>query len=128
VEWRWPEGRGNSGVFLHVTGKDRLSPFCIEAQLMSKHAGDLRTGGGARWTSKPEVIVVPRRKESSEKAVGEWNAYDIVCRGNAITVRVNGVLQNEVEGAPASSGYIALQAEGKAIEFRNIWIEPLAKP
>ena len=128
VEWRWPEGRGNSGVFLHVTGKDRLAPVCVEAQLMSQHAGDLRTDGGAKWTSNPTVTVIPRREESSEKALGQWNAYDIVCRGNAITVRVNGVLQNVVEGASVSSGYIALQAEGKTIEFRNIWIEPLAKP
>jgi hypothetical protein len=137
VEWRWPEGRGNSGVFLHVTGKDRLVPVCVEAQLLSTRAGDLLIDGGAILTSNPKVKglqVVRRREESSEKALGQWNAYDIMCRGNAITVRVNGVLQNEVEGAsapsgaPLSSGYIALQAEGKAIEFRNIWIEPLAKP
>ena len=95
---------------------------------MAQHAGDLRTDGGAKWIPNPEPQVRPRRQESSEKAPGEWNTYDITCRGNAFTVRVNGVLQNEVEGASVSSGYIALQAEGKAIDFRNIWIEPLPKP
>lgn len=128
VEWRWPERPGNSGVFLHVTGKDRLTPVCIEAQLMAQHAGDLRTDGGAKWVPNPEPAVRPRQQPSSEKTAGEWNTYDIVCQGDAITTWVNGVLQNKVEGASPSSGYIALQAEGKAIDFRNIWIEPVAKP
>lgn len=48
-----------------------------------------------------------------------------MCRGNTITVRVNGVLQNEVTGTSVSSGAIGLQAEGKRVEFRNLTIEPL---
>lgn len=129
VEWRWPEGPGNSGVFLNVSSRrDVLTPVCIEAQLMAQHAGDLRTDGGAKWIPNADPAVRPRQKDSSEKPPGEWNTYDILCKGDAFTVWVNGVLQNEVQGASVTSGPIALQAEGKAIEFRNIWIEPLPKP
>jgi len=69
--------------------------------------------------------AVPHRQPSSEKPVGEWNTCDIVCRGDRVTVRVNSVLQNEVTGSSVASGAIGLQAEGKPVEFRNLFIEPL---
>lgn len=127
VEWRFPAGPGNSGVFLHVTGDDKVWPKCFEAQLLSGSAGEVRLNGGAQAgrLPKPGAKSFPRRQPSSEKPVGEWNSYDILCRSNTITVRVNGVLQNEVTGTSVSSGAIGLQAEGKPVEFRNLVLEPL---
>jgi hypothetical protein len=40
VEWRWPEKAGNSGVFVHVSGPNKIWPKGVEAQLFSGHAGD----------------------------------------------------------------------------------------
>ncbi|HWX19083.1 MAG TPA: DUF1080 domain-containing protein [Candidatus Binatia bacterium] len=68
---------------------------------------------------------MPRRQHSSEKPAGEWNACDVTCRGNTVIIRVNGVLQNEATGTSVDSGAIGLQAEGKVVEFRNIYLEPL---
>ena len=63
--------------------------------------------------------------EPNEKAVGEWNIYEIVCRGDTIKNYVNGRLMNEVEGCSASSGAIAMQSEGGEWELRKIYVEPL---
>jgi hypothetical protein len=128
VEWRWPAGPGNSGVFVHLNPPDRVWPLCFEAQLLAGNAGELRLNGGARLSTvaDPAVISLPRRHGSSEKPAGEWNVYDIVCRGNTVAIRVNGVLQNEAAGTSVDSGAIGLQAEGKLVEFRNIYLEPLA--
>lgn len=129
AEWRWPDGPGNSGIFLHLNGGDKVWPLCLEAQLQSGNAGEVRFNGGARLSGKPPTFKsLPRRAESSEKPVGEWNNCDIVCRSNIVSVRVNGVLQNEVSGASVSSGAIGLQAEGRPVQFRNIWIEPAENP
>ena len=127
VEWRWPDGPGNSGVFLHLNPPDQVWPLCYEAQLLAGNAGELRLNGGARLAtvSDPKVKSLPRRLPSSEKPAGEWNAYDITCRGNTVAIRVNGVLQNEAAGTLVDSGAIGLQAEGKLVEFRNIYVEPL---
>jgi Domain of Unknown Function (DUF1080) len=127
VEWRFPAGPGNSGIFLHVTGPDKVWPICLEVQLLSDKAGDIRCNGGSRVAELTEASpkAVPHRQPSSEKPVGEWNSCDLVCRGNRVTVRVNGVLQNEVTGASVTAGAIGLQAEGKPVEFRNLYIEPL---
>lgn len=130
AEWRWPSGLGNSGVFLHVTPPDQVWPMCFEAQLQAGNAGEIRCNGGSRVNevTAANPKSVPHRQPSSEKPAGEWNAYDIICRSNTITVRVNGVLQNEVTGTSVSSGAIALQAEGKPVEFREIYLEPPPAP
>lgn len=128
VEWRWPQKPGNSGVFLQLNPPDKVWPYCFEAQLLAGNAGEVRLNGGALLSSviPHDVASVPRRQPSSEKTPGEWNSYDITCRGDAIKVLVNGVLQNEVTGTSVTSGCIALQAEGGWVEFRNVYLEPLA--
>jgi Domain of Unknown Function (DUF1080) len=127
VEWRFPMAPGNSGVFLHLNPPDKVWPNCFEAQLLSGDAGEVRMDGGskANGTTPQHPRWVPRQLPSSEKPIGEWNAYDIICRSNTITVRVNGVLQNTITGTSTSAGTIGLQAEGGLIEFRNIYLEPL---
>lgn len=128
VEWRWPKGPGNSGIFVHLNPPDRVWPLCFEAQLLAGNAGELRLNGGSRLSSlaEPKAQSVPRRQLSSEKPVGEWNVCDIRCQGNTVAIRVNGVLQNEAAGASVDSGAIGLQAEGALVEFSNIYLEPIA--
>jgi hypothetical protein len=133
VEWRWVEQPTNSGVLLHASGPDKVWPRCIESQLKSGNAGDFVLIGGTgisvggksmQDVSKPYVIV-PKKQNSSEKAPGQWNSYDIICRGATILNYVNGVLQNEGTNATETSGKICLQSEGSPIEFRNTYIELL---
>lgn len=129
LEWRFPEEGGNSGVLLHVQEPDEVWPKSIEAQLMSENAGDFWVIGGTTFKEhggKDDRRVV-KKAASSEKPLGEWNHYKIVCRGDTIRVFVNGVLQNKATQCSVTSGYIGLQSEGVPIEFRNIYLEPLKK-
>jgi hypothetical protein len=129
VEWRWPESPGNSGVFLHINPPDKVWPLCFEAQLQAGNAGEIRCNGGstANGLTAANPKSVPHQQPSPEKSAGEWNSYDIVCRSNTIVIRVNGTLQNEITGTSIDSGAIGLQAEGKPVEFRNIFLEPLSE-
>ena len=129
LEWRWPEKPTNSGVLVHKVGIDRVWPKCIEAQLMSRTAGDFFIIGGT--SMKVGGVVkrghAPKKHPTNEKPIGEWNAYDIVCDGGTIKLTINGLLQNEGTEASVTSGKILLQSEGSPIEFRNIYLEPLEK-
>jgi len=127
AEWCYPVAAGNSGVFLNINPPDKVWPYCFEAQLLTGDAGEVRMNGGssANGTTPAHPHFVPRQQPSSEKPIGEWNTYDITCRGNTITVLVNGVLQNTITGTSTNSGTIGLQAEGQLVEFRNLYIEPL---
>jgi len=131
VEWRWLEKGGNSGALVHMSGEDMVWPKSLECQLASGSAGDFWVIGGIEIAEhvKAGERVKGRRtvklKESSEKPLGEWNAYDIICKDDWVVVLVNGVLQNVATKCSDRSGKICLQSEGTPIEFRNIYIEPL---
>jgi len=127
LEWRWPEELSNSGIFIHAQQPDTLWPNCIEVQLMAGNAGDFICMGGSDMAERTDKSsrVVKKQKPSNEKPVGEWNVMEVRCEGNTIAVFVNGELQNSATGVSLSSGHICLQSEGKAIEFRNVWLVPL---
>ena len=130
VEWRWPADgnpKSNSGVFVHVHGPDAIWPGGVECQLAAGNAGqligtDVAMPGVTVTNNKPRAAKLAA---SSEKPFGEWNTYEIFCRGDSLEVSVNGVKQNRVEKISVTSGAIALQMEGYPVEFRNVWLEKL---
>ena len=101
---------------LHPRAKDHVF-FCIyEGVETAEHAK-----GGSRVRGRRTIKL----KDSSEKPVGQWNAYDIICKDDWIVVMVNGVLQNVATQCSEKAGKICLQSEGAVIEYRNLYIEPL---
>jgi hypothetical protein len=131
VEWRWPEKGGNNGVLVHMSEPDVVWPKSLECQLHSGNAGDFWVIGGLETAehAKGDARVKGRRtiklKDSSEKPLGQWNSYDIICKDDWVVVLVNGVLQNVGTKCSEKSGKICLQSEGTPIEYRNVYIEPL---
>ena len=134
VEWRWGEKvtkSRNSGVFVHVSGPDKIWPKGVEAQLFSGRAGDFWLVDGFKLTvdTARRDPKTPRHflhlKDGVEKPVGEWNDYDITCKGNTIKLVVNGVEENEGTEAESDRGKILLQSEGAEIFFRNIKLKHL---
>lgn len=136
LEWRWTEEPTNSGVLLHVQGKDMIWPLAIECQLMADHAGDVvLIGKGSGITIKDSTYlvsseenrytVIPKAEKVSEKPVGEWNSYDITSKDGMLEVMVNGVLQNTGSAMTLKEGNILLQSEGSPMQFRNIYLEKL---
>ncbi len=129
LEWRWPEKGGNSGVLLMMGDEERIWPLCMEAQLMHTRAGDF-VGMGCDFNENKAkkggpISYTPRMNNSSEKELGGWNKYEIVCKGDTIEATVNGQLQNKATGVSIRKGYIGLQSEGVPIMFRNIKVTPL---
>ena len=135
LEWRFPAGTpgGNSGVLVHTSTPNALNvwPKSLEAQLNHKNAGDIWVIGTTCEIENAAERVQGRRHfnltDDSEKPIGEWNQYEIICRGDEITIKVNGTLVNHVTKCSETKGAICLQAEGADIEFRNIRLAPLSK-
>jgi len=50
---------------------------------------------------------------------------NVTCRANEIIVKVNDDLVNHATNCTVTKGSISLQAEGAAIQFRNIVLTPL---
>ena len=144
VEWRWAPGMTvtadrvpNSGVLMRISGEPKGVPRAIEAQLKSGAAGDLYGFWGMRLTGDPQRMrrrlgdsalgdmLGVTRTGDHERPLGEWNRYEIVLNGGAITVHVNGTKVNDASDAEVLSGPIGLQSEGGEIHFRTVELTPL---
>ena len=137
AEWRWPADaakNSNGGVLLNLTGgpaNGTAWPVCFQMQLKLNRAGDMLPMNKASFAEKLSTAPgaptpqLDRVAENSEKPLGEWNACDIVCRGDTIEVTVNGVFQNKITGCAPAAGKIGFQLEGTPFELRNIRVAPL---
>ncbi len=70
------------------------------------------------WKGKAETVVRPN----------DWNAVEILCEGDRIVVKVNGLVTAEMRDSTRLSGIIALQLHrGPPMEvrFRNLRIRPV---
>ncbi len=145
VEYRFPGEGGNCGVLVHASRPRALYdmfPQSIEVQMQSGDAGDFwcigenievpdmdkrrpRKEGQAYGGGPQDARRILNLTDGSEKPLGEWNRMVIECRGNEIKVWVNDDLVNYGFNSTASSGKIALQAEGTEVEFRKVELTPL---
>lgn len=126
VEWRWmtADEKGNSGILIHIQKPDSVWPKCMQVQLKKDNAGDLLTMSGAtsdQTIGKPKETGV-KFSPSNEKPGIEWNSCDIFCKGDSITVYINGLLQNVGTNMNIKRGAAALQLEGRPILFRNVFL------
>ena len=134
VEWCYPEKPTNSGILLHTNGPDKIWIAHYQAQLKDKNAGDFivhgvgvsaKLGDSTYVSTEKVKPVVAKFQPSNEKPAGEWNSFDITCKGSTIEIKVNGLLQNTAVNCSMTKGGIGFQAEGSKIQFRNIWIEKI---
>jgi hypothetical protein len=126
VEWRFLKP-GNTGVLLHMSGPDQVWPRSIEAQGQHGNQGDFWVIGGTDFKEHRGRAErrVPKQGPSRENPVGEWNTYEIVCKGDTIRVYVNGLLMNQATECNVTSGHICIQSEGGEFEVRRITLEPV---
>ena len=136
VKWRFPANSkgGNSGVLLHIQD-DKYWPTSIEAQLLSGRAGDLwliyppacklTVDPGRQDPKQPRHYFRIEPKQPVERKFGEWNEYEITCKGGDITLVVNGVKVNHGSNGNFKKGRIGLQSEGTEISFKDIVIKSL---
>ena len=130
VEWRFDpkSGGGNSGILMRLNGEDTVWPNSIEAQLNSRDAGDIWNIGDFPMKTDRNRASGRRTKKiapTNEKPLGEWNRYDIILDGERLELKVNGLVQNTATECAKIKGFIALQSEGVAIEFRTVELQPI---
>jgi hypothetical protein len=59
------------------------------------------------------------------RGAGEWNSVEIVSKGNDVSNYLNGTLLSHVTKHDfPESGWIGIQSESGAIQYRNMRIKP----
>ncbi len=138
LQWRWPPGGkpGNGGVLLRTTGPNKIWPKSLEAQINHGQAGDFWGLDGYSLAGPAERMKTLdteqfgrltnlKKTVDAEKPPGQWNSYEIVARGDTVTLKINGQFVNQATGCPAAAGTIVLTAEGDEIHFRDVRIREI---
>ncbi len=61
------------------------------------------------------------------RPAGQWNTYEIRCRGKEMALWVNGAETSAWHDCEVPSGFVGVEAEGWRIEFRNVKLKPLGR-
>lgn len=126
VEWKYtplPGGKKgyNSGIYVRNSADARV---WHQAQV----------GGGPDAFLFGETLVggdlkrVDFSKQQADKRVrpaGEWNTFELTCKGKDVALWVNGEVVNDWHDCQVPRGYVGLEAEGYRIEFRNVKLKSL---
>jgi hypothetical protein len=132
LEWKIFEG-GNSGVFLRVPdvkSKESPSALGMEIQILDDNHPKYKGLKPYQFCGGLYHFQGPSKKMF--KGAGEWNAYEITCKGDMIQVVFNGekVIDADAAKDPVldkrpRKGFIGLQNHNSGVEFRRVMIKSL---
>ena len=70
-------------------------------------------------------LIDTRGKDDVASPLGEWTRVECICKGDRITIKINGEEVNEAFDVHPAAGKILLQTEGHDVWFRNVVLKPL---
>jgi len=115
TEWRALEPGYDSGLFLRAGLEGKPCPKdAWQVNLLRTALGGLVKGFQTK---------VPA--ETPPQPVNQWVRMRIEVRGSKVSLQVNGEPAWEYDQLDAAGGYLGIQAENKAFEFRNLRLQVL---
>ncbi len=115
---------GDSGFYFRsekVKSAVSVNGFQVEVD-SSQETGGLYETGGRGWVVKPTKEDIPKKKYKP----GEWTTLELTCKGEDVTVKINGVVTAELKNDKGrTKGHFGLQLHGSDemhVEFKDIEI------
>ena len=126
VEWKFtPVTTGkkgyNSGLYVRNSGDAKV---WHQAQIGGGPDAFLFGESYANGELK-RFNVSKQQADRRVRPAGEWNIFEVTCKGKDVALWVNGESVNEWHDCQVPRGYVGLEAEGYRIEFRNVKLKPL---
>lgn len=119
VEWRFKkldDKKGyNSGVYVRNSADGAV---WHQAQVGSKNVGYLF--GDTLVDGAKKRIRIDNRVPQRGKEAGEWNTYEVTCKGKTMTLWINGAVTALWNDCQVDRGFVGLEAEGWYIEFKSL--------
>jgi len=116
IEWRALETNYNSGFFLRAGLEGKPFPTDVwQVNLKESALGSLMKGS--------KTIVAFPTEPGSRTPPFKWITFRMEARGSTLTLDINGQRAWKFEQFDSAYGYLGLQAEGKAFEFRNLRLQ-----
>lgn len=115
-------GRFSITCPLKWTDPDKPSVFKNDGVMVTKTRG--RVDWFARDKDWNDTLGF-RGVRDLEKPVGEWNRLEVICAGDTITNKLNGVIVNQAFQVRPRSGRIQIQSEGAELFVRRVEMIPV---
>ena len=87
--------------------------------LLRGHQIQIADGSAGMLFGCKEAPAVP----ALHKPPGQWNEWEVTCIGTKLALKVNGKLAWEIDNFKPGRAPIGIEAEGHAIEFRNLRVK-----
>jgi hypothetical protein len=133
LEFKMAKKNCNSGVFVRSASDDPVYKG-MEIQVLQDYGtAPNKNGCGALYDVASPMFNMVR-------PAGEWNSYDIACKGSMLSVVANGFKVLDLDLAKLTmpvgkfdtplaslprSGYILVQDHGGAVTYRNVLVKKL---
>ena len=129
AEFRFLTDDSDSGIFVRADG---VTPFGrgwggnsyqVQTRDVTRNQTNspILLGDIYRHRTPPGPTTFDRAAAlAAARPTGEWQEYEIDVVGDSILVRLNGVLVTRAAGIANPTGFIGLQGETGAVEFRSI--------
>lgn len=114
----WGDAEANSGIFIRCADPAKVgAATSYEVNIWDKRP-DPSYGTGA-------IVDFAAVKQPYPKMANRWNVFEIVARGERVTVSLNGAPTVDMINGKFRSGPVALQSAGGTIRFRSVQIREL---
>jgi hypothetical protein len=123
VEWRFRPAEGktgyNSGVYVRSSLDGKVwHQAQVAHQMTPPRLGDLF--GDTLVDGQIKQVRITGDGDKRARPPGEWNTYEVTCKGTTVTVWVNGAVTTTWTDCQVPRGHVGMQAEYFFIEFRNL--------
>lgn len=130
VDWKiYDDGNKNGDAGIYLRGTPQVQMWDT-----SRVSDGAQVGSGGLYNNK---VNPSKPLKVADNALGEWNNFHIIMKGDRVTVYLNGelvtdnvILENYWDkGLPIfPEEQIELQAHGSRVAYRNIYIRELPRP
>ena len=131
LDVRFLEKEANSGIFIRTgpTSKNDQNGWpdngyqvqCKDTITEERAIGTMIPYGAPDFEHESDRDAIAR----AYRPTGEWNHYKITCKGEDLSVKLNGTLITTATNIKNVRGHVGIQAEFGHLEFRNIRIRRL---
>ena len=125
VEWRFTVVPGKKGYNSGIYARNSADATVWHQAQTGDGSGGYLFGDTPSGGTIKRFNLSKHQSSSRVKPAGEWNVFEITCRGKEMTLWVNGAIANRWLQCDVPKGYVGLEAEGYRIEFRNVKVKPL---
>ena len=134
AELRFTTGNGDSGIFVRALPDGAFARGwpnrSYQVQLLNPRAGGSLPIVGSVFRHGMPTGETAHDREAADAAftgTGEWQLLEIEVTGTELSVRLNGSRVTQASGIADVEGYIGIQSETSAVEFRRIDIQQLGR-